>query len=312
MKDAFYRWTNRRNTGMRLTWAFTAAEEIQPDYEYVDYNSYFIQLANLIHERGLTEEMEDIVEYIRTEKQQEYMYGPCSFDGDLVWSYSYLTSNLMENVSMEAIYWKEISENSLERAADIYFGMTFCPDYHHELVQFYQNLLQSQGLETILKTLANILFEANRKNQIEKYNTAKAIFDKITTIVNLQYKDFASLTMSASQLKLYQEMESHKLDPDFNKSENINQVILLRKSVILGFWNSEELINHPVHISDQTSLGTFIPFCSLGDHIIGRQSGHFQEPVCHLFREKIVRGQLCYEADINKYKVDRRKVGFVF
>ena len=66
----------------------------------------------------------------------------------------------------------------------------------------------------------------------------------------------------------------------------------------------EELINHPVHISDRTSLAAFIPFCSIGDDLGGKMVGNFSDPVCYLFREKIVNGQVCYEADVNQYKKD--------
>ena len=63
------------------------------------------------------------------------------------------------------------------------------------------------------------------------------------------------------------------------------------------------MINHPVHISPKTGLSSFIPFCSFGGvtDLAGRQNtGDF--PVCGLFTEKIVQGQLCYEAQLNKFK----------
>ena len=63
----------------------------------------------------------------------------------------------------------------------------------------------------------------------------------------------------------------------------------------------EELINHPVHISDTKSISSFIPFCSFGNHIGGKFVGNISLPVCDLFREKIISGQLCYEADVDHY-----------
>ena len=63
----------------------------------------------------------------------------------------------------------------------------------------------------------------------------------------------------------------------------------------------EELINHPVHISDTKSISSFIPFCSFGNHIGGKFVGNISLPVCDLFREKIISGQLCYEADVDQY-----------
>ena len=37
---------------------------------------------------------------------------------------------------------------------------------------------------------------------------------------------------------------------------------------------------------------------------MGEELSSFQVPVCNLFREKIVNGQVCYEADVNQYKKD--------
>ena len=63
------------------------------------------------------------------------------------------------------------------------------------------------------------------------------------------------------------------------------------------------MINHPVHISPKTGLSSFIPFCSFGgvkDLAGSQNTGDF--PVCGLFTEKIVKGQLCYEAQLNQFK----------
>ena len=36
--------------------------------------------------------------------------------------------------------------------------------------------------------------------------------------------------------------------------------------------------------------------------IFGEEFSNFHVPVCRLFREKIVNGQVCYEADLNQYR----------
>ena len=64
----------------------------------------------------------------------------------------------------------------------------------------------------------------------------------------------------------------------------------------------EELINHPAHISNKRNLTAFIPFCSFGRDLIGKKLDRFQGPVCDQFKEKIVNGQVCFEADMNQYK----------
>ena len=64
------------------------------------------------------------------------------------------------------------------------------------------------------------------------------------------------------------------------------------------------MINHPVHISNERTISALIPFCSLGDDAgpVGRMFDSLPTPVCNLFKEKIVAGQVCYEADINQFK----------
>ena len=66
------------------------------------------------------------------------------------------------------------------------------------------------------------------------------------------------------------------------------------------------MINHPVHISDGygKKTSTFIPFCSFGSKVnhFGKELNNFQVPFCALFKEKIVEGQVCYEAVINQLK----------
>ena len=74
---------------------------------------------------------------------------------------------------------------------------------------------------------------------------------------------------------------------------------------LFGGWGDiEGLINHPVHISEERTNSALIPFCSLGDDAdpVGKMFDNFQTPVCNLFKEKIVAGQVCYEADINQFK----------
>ena len=64
----------------------------------------------------------------------------------------------------------------------------------------------------------------------------------------------------------------------------------------------ERFINHPVHISDDNGLSAFIPFCSFGTKLSRPALNNFQGQFCSLFREKIVDGRVCYEADLNQFK----------
>ena len=80
--------------------------------------------------------------------------------------------------------------------------------------------------------------------------------------------------------------------------------------------------NHPPHIlnNDGTfSPSSFIPFCSFAGNmnITGIYSNKLGITVCNIFKETMVDGQLCYQADFDKLrdKVDNKKMvteGFVF
>ena len=60
---------------------------------------------------------------------------------------------------------------------------------------------------------------------------------------------------------------------------------------------------HPVHILDsngQTNPSALIPFCLVGDKLIGEIADGFSQPVCNIFTPKMFEGQLCYSVNLNK------------
>ena len=62
------------------------------------------------------------------------------------------------------------------------------------------------------------------------------------------------------------------------------------------------LSNHPVHILDEEgslSPSAFIPFCHFGNQkTLGITLKQFDQPVCNIFKKKIIQDQLCYEAEM--------------
>ena len=293
MGEAYYRWNNKRNTGMNVSWHFEASEEeyeYAEEYEYKtnsyeDNNKHFIHLANIIHEQnGVTDEMKAMTDTIWLGKIEEET---CTV-GDISERSKDILYSKYEKVPVEPSYKNEISEETLEEATEIYFRIAFCPDIEQEVVEFYQKLFQYSPPETVLKTLVRILYVANENKWTEHYNIAKTLFDKTANTMDLHFRDFAVLTTTASDLELYQELQNHhQLQPDIESKHG-------------DYPDVEGLINHPVHISEHTEgLAAFIPFCSIGDNLIGTKFGNLQ--VCDLFREKVVSGRLCYEADLNQH-----------
>ena len=132
------------------------------------------------------------------------------------------------NISMEALFIEEITDESLKTAARHYFRIRFC-DFNTEVVQFYENLFKHFPLESVLKTLARILLVANEKKLrkgfnnnflvlsfeffSEHYQVAKALFDKTTSEMDLVlYRDIATLTTTATEIELYQDLKDHQVD----------------------------------------------------------------------------------------------------
>ena len=71
------------------------------------------------------------------------------------------------------------------------------------------------------------------------------------------------------------------------------------------------MTNHPVHIIDKyednkvnLNPTALIPFCGFAGNfsIMGVKINQFDVPVCNSFRPKIIKDQLCYTVDPNKYK----------
>ena len=83
-------------------------------------------------------------------------------------------------------------------------------------------------------------------------------------------------------------------------------------NTLRSFLQESELVhkfsNHPVHIKDDDkfSPSSFIPFCQFGRDIdiMGVDVEHFDIPVCNSFKAKILNDQLCYEIDLNQYKIN--------
>ena len=118
---------------------------------------------------------------------------------------------------MEPIYQNDITEETLEIAAKIYFQIAFCPDFDSSAVGFYQDLFENFPLETVLKTLARILLMAKEKKLSEHYEIAKALFDKTTTMMSLQYRDIAVITTGTQELQLYPELKDHQANTDLSQ-----------------------------------------------------------------------------------------------
>lgn len=216
MRDVTLSWDHRQNTGLSLTWHLQPLQETEDGFR--EDNRLFIQLANIVHrDQGLSQAVKQTLEDISLQRrnQTECVTGKVSQDVQT------LMSGIPDYISVEPIYQNDITEESLELAAAVYFDLTFCPDVHLPKVEYYQNLYQNFPLEAILKTLARVLSVAREKNLIENYQTAKALFNKTTEMLGLHYRDLAVMTSRATELQHYQELRDHQVAEDFSQGKMI-------------------------------------------------------------------------------------------
>ena len=150
----------------------------------------------------------ELIEDMKKDKKKESSCG----EGYITPAIGNLISERYENISKHPTYVDVITEETLDIVDEIYFGIVFCPNFDQDTVEFYKKLFRHFSLETILKTLARILFVSNEHDLSQHYITAKALFEKVSREMRLQYRDIALLTTQASHLEQYQELNNHQLD----------------------------------------------------------------------------------------------------
>ena len=145
-------WVTNRNSGFRISWHYklSPTADIKPNPKFVEDNKLFILLANIIHEgQGVSEALKHVVDDIFTHCLTE----------QISQKIEQKIKEKFGNISTQPIYADEITEESLEIANSITFGIYFCSSdlesYNRdfELKKFYQELFEKFSLETVLKVL---------------------------------------------------------------------------------------------------------------------------------------------------------------
>ena len=131
---------------------------------------------------------------------------------------------LYGNITMNPIYKDDITNETLEITAEIYSRIVFNLDQNViGNVLFYQNMFETFPLETILKTLARILLETKLGKNNPDYKTAKAVFIKITKMLNLTNRDVEVSTTAAEELSFYPDegLDNYQVNRDIVRSKNL-------------------------------------------------------------------------------------------
>ena len=90
----------------------------------------------------------------------------------------------------------------------------FGPDHDPEIVEFYEKLFGDSPSEAILVTLARIVYMAREKDQERHYQAVRDLFNLTSSVMGLNYRDMAVLTISQKDIrhKQYQELKDHKIE----------------------------------------------------------------------------------------------------
>ena len=132
---------------------------------------------------------------------------------------------LYGNDSMKPIYQDGISNETLKITAEIYSRIVFNQVLESVSgnVRFYHNMFETFPLEGVLKTVARILLETkSREDKNVEYKTAKAVFIKMTKMLNLTNKAVVLSTTTAQELSLYLDdgLENDQVNQDIVQSKN--------------------------------------------------------------------------------------------
>ena len=263
------------------SWRFN--ETVEGERKYLSDNKHFIQLVNLLHARGHTI-TEDHLKTIRYRLLNDKTSIVCDRYGKLP-EYALLAVELIkeyDNISSQPIYITEVTEETLETAAEIYFKLTNCPTYNVEMKDYYLKLIKDFPLSTIIITLAR-LTSTQIESKSVKLESARLLLLRVSDILDLDYRRILAVTTADLSGKY-----------ETGGFEDGSKIL-------------SKVINHPVHIINNqggANPSALIPFCSLGGNmtLVGRKIPSFADPVCTLFKERIVKGRLCYSADVNEFR----------
>ena len=164
-------------------------------------NKYFIQLVNLLHVNAnfLTEDQLKTSRYNFLNDKTSIV---CDGYGKLI-EYTDLVEELMkkyENISSQPTYGDEVTEDTMETAAEIYFKLANCPTDNVQMKDYYLKLINDSSLSTILITLAR-LTSVGIESKSVKLESARLLLLRLSDILDLDYRKIIAVT-SAPQSQL--------------------------------------------------------------------------------------------------------------
>ena len=193
------------------------------------------------------------------------------------------------NMNTSYIPLANITEETLQMSGRYFTYLNFCFPKSSKILKYFEDIFIKASVKEILMGLSSILKttrNAEKEVALKMWNEFGKCFD---------------LSNNKIHIPNSRENSSESI-PNENKTSDDN----------LEFEKVTELLklsNHPVHIQDEDGMlspTALIPFCSFADNfsVMGVKIDKFEVPVCKSFAAKIVRGQICYTVDPNKFKTN--------
>ena len=179
-------------------------------------------------------------------------------------------------------------------AFDIFSYMTFCNSEAFELLLHYENLLTTGNTQTILQATIN-----NLKREYEHKSTKtalQALYGNLDKMLGLKLKHIMTNLIASdprgTQRNFKNDIFSETFLDDVERS-------------LWDFGQVAEVSNHPVATQNKEgnlSPSSLIPFCSFGTEMLGVEVPNMTFLACNMFEPTIYQGQLCHQADFEKYR----------
>ena len=218
---------------------------------------------------------------------------PCS--GDLVMDKDIKKNNenfakllQISNISEYSVI--NLTESDIQTGGEMFVALNVCPSFH---LRLYKKAITGDPSRIGMLSVS-ILKKAPQNFKLK----AMKIYEKIISVLGYRYIN----VVDDKAFRKLQTNLSHVKAEDFNQVQTVS--------------------NHPVHILDKNgnlSPSSLIPFCSFGDNLslVGTKLDDFDFPVCTIFEPKVHYDQLCYQADLEKYRESNNllrqiRMGFTF
>ena len=292
------KWSTRRMTGLKIKWYFTDTQgkekEVKSNSKYSNRsnNIQFSKIINALHSSSQTRpSVLKAIQDVRRDIVRDTLKVPAKCDPSKV---------LLEDVEMENVVNKvlnftgqsingqdkcNLTDKNMDKYAKQFFYLNNCPDTNLVVFSTFLKLLfQNFSKPVILETLGKLNAELSKKNLSSEKKVISFFIENVTKHLNLEHPHLAALNTGYST---FDQTKRRKID-------------IIKNTFV------QSITTHPVHILNETGSfnpSALIPFCDLNGNmeVVGTFHSKFPIPVCSAFVKVILKNQVCYKIDVNKF-----------